>query len=250
MAEFEIGKLRIPYELSVSKTAKHVRIEMTMDEMRVKVPVKASSAEIEKALYKKRRWIVENFTELQAKYEQTHKIARFRTGAKVPYWGRLSKLTTNECNTSETTICFKNGFLVKLANQSTAQAHDDNVETALQDWLKNRLAVEAIALCKRYARKLGVEHKNLRVTQLSTMWGCCSKSGFVSLDWHLVFAPKRVLEYVIAHELTHMVERNHSQRFWNTLLASYGGYKLESDWLMRNEHLLGYKRIPLNTNVS
>ncbi len=250
MAEFEIGKLRIPYEFSVSKTAKHVRIEMTMDAMRVKVPVKASSVEIEKALYKKRRWIVENFTELQTKYEQTHKIARFRTGAKVPYWGRLSKLNTQECGTAQTTVDFKNGFFVKLAKQSTAQEHDDIVEAALRDWLKSRLTAEAHIMCKRYAQKLGVEYKQLRVKQLSTMWGSCGKGGNVSLDWHLIFAPKRVLEYVIAHELTHLVERNHNQRFWNVLHASYGDYRIEHDWLMRNEHLLGYKRIPLNTSVS
>jgi predicted metal-dependent hydrolase len=65
------------------------------------------------------------------------------------------------------------------------------------------------------------------------------------LDWHLVFGPKRVLEYVVAHELTHLIERNHSEAFWRKLRTVFGDYEREHRWLSKNEHLLGYIRVPV-----
>lgn len=80
---------------------------------------------------------------------------------------------------------------------------------------------------------------------LKSRWGSCGESGVVSLNWHLVFGPKRVLAYVIAHELTHLVVRNHGEDFWRKLRSVIGDCQHEHDWLMSNEHLLGYRRIPV-----
>lgn len=80
---------------------------------------------------------------------------------------------------------------------------------------------------------------------MSTRWGSAGENRIITLDWHLVFAPKRVVEYVVAHELAHRVERNYGIAFSKTVRAAFGDYQTEHDWLARNEHLLGYKRIPL-----
>ena len=135
---------------------------------------------------------------------------------------------------------------MQLQKKATAQEHDDTVETALRMWMRCRLKAEARGFCQRYAKKLGVDFTALRVAELSKIWGSCGANGTVSLDWHLVFAPKRVLQYVITHELAHLVERNHSAAFWKTVRTVYGDYEREHTWLVQNEHLLGYKRIPLD----
>lgn len=111
--------------------------------------------------------------------------------------------------------------------------------------MRDRLAQEARRFCNRYAERLSTNYAGLRIAPLSSRWGSCGENGIVTLDWHLVFAPKRVVEYVAAHELAHRVERNHGEAFWKTVRAAFGDYEHEHDWLARNEHLLGYKRIPL-----
>lgn len=243
MNEFRLGKVRVPYTLHRSTAATRMRIEMTMDEMRVTVPADADDDAINAALYKKRRWIIENRADLDDKLAQTHKIARFRTGAKIPFWGRLVRLTTK--NGDAVSVAYRSGFMATLPDQPSPSEHDDIVETALQHWMRDRLGQEARRFCQQYAKRLSTDYAGLRIVPLSTRWGSCGANGIVSLDWHLVFAPKRVVEYVVAHELAHRIERNHGDAFWKTVRAAFGDYEREHDWLARNEHLLGYKRIPL-----
>jgi len=243
MTAFRLGKLCVPYTLKRSTVATRLHIEMTLDGMRVTAPEAVKTEAIDAALYRKRRWIVETHADLQSKHDNMHKIARFRTGAKVPYWGRLTRLETKRG--TEVAISYRNGFLVELPEQSSAKQHDDIVEDALRAWIRDRLVDEAKRFCRRYAARLETDFAGCRISSLSTRWGSCGSSGVVSLDWHLVFGPKRVLEYVVAHELCHRVQRNHSDAFWRVLRSVFGDYEHEHEWLMRNEHMLGYKRIPL-----
>ncbi len=78
------------------------------------------------------------------------------------------------------------------------------------------------------------------------MWGSCGSNGTVSLDWHLIFAPKKVMQYAVAHEVCHQIERNHTKRFWEMVRGLYGDFENAKAWLDENEHLLGYRKIPLN----
>jgi predicted metal-dependent hydrolase len=247
MTEFVIGNLRVPYALKRSERANRVHIEMTMDAMRVTVPTDASNEAINGALYTKRRWIVENHYALAEKYAQTHKVASLRTGAKIPYWGRMAALQTEAADVELAEVRHRNnGILIRHRAQPTAEQHDALIETALRDWLRDRLRSEARQAIRRYAAALDVQTTSVRVGELTMRWGSCGEKGAVSLDWHLVFAPKRVVHYVIAHELAHLIERNHSTQFWLVVRKAFGEYQAEHDWLTKNEHLLGYQRIPID----
>ena len=240
-----IGQRRIPYRLVRSDSARKLKLSMTMDEFRVTAPVKACDSEIQQALSQKHKWIIENYAALQEKYEQTHKIARFRTGAKLPYWGRLSHLRTQLADVDAPAVAYKNGFYVEHPNYSSSEQHDDAVEAALHSYLKQRFATEAQSYARKYSEKLSVDCQSLRVTEMVKRWGSCTEAGSVSLDWRLVYAPKRVAAYVVAHELAHLKVSNHSRKFWNLLSSVYGEHQREHDWLQKNEHLLGYTRLPV-----
>lgn len=243
MTVFKLGKLELPYELKRSDTASRLHLTMTIDGLSVTAPENVDQATIDETLQSKRRWIVENHTSLQEKYAQMHKIARFQTGAKVPYWGRLARLTVGTAD--KATIAYRNGIIIQLDENTPLETCDDVAESQLQDWLKLRLQDEARGFVTRHGRSLDVSCSALRISSLKSRWGSCGENGVVSLDWHLVFGPKRVLSYVIAHELTHLVVRNHGDGFWRKLRTIFGDYVLEHDWLMKNEHLLGYRKIPV-----
>ena len=241
-----IGQRRIPYRLVRSDSARKLKLSMTMDEFRVTAPLKACDSEIQQALSQKHKWIIENYAALQEKYEQTHKIARFRTGAKLPYWGRLSQLRTQLADVDAPSVTYKNGFYVEHPNYSSSSQHDDAIEAALHAYLKQRFTTEAQSFARKYSEQLSVECQALRVTEMAKRWGSCTEAGNVSLDWRLVYAPKRVAAYVVAHELAHLKVHNHSRKFWNLLSSIYGEHQREHDWLQKNEHLLGYRRLVLN----
>lgn len=73
------------------------------------------------------------------------------------------------------------------------------------------------AASRRYAAQLGVSFKRLSVRDQTSRWGSCSNSGVLSFSWRLILAPPFVLEYLAAHEVAHLVELNHSARFWKLL---------------------------------
>lgn len=245
-AAIVIGKREIPYRLVRSSSARKLKLSMTMDEFRVTAPDRTCDVEIQQALKKKHKWIIESCAALQEKYEKTHKVARFRTGAKLPYWGRLTQLRTQLADVNAPVVSYKTGLYVEHPNYATSKEHDDAVEEALHNYLKQRFTSEAQSFARRYSALLGAEPKSLRITQMTNRWGSCSDSGYVTLDWRLVYAPKRVAAYVVAHELAHLKINNHGSQFWNLLSTVFGESQREHEWLAKNEHMLGYHRLLLN----
>ncbi len=84
------------------------------------------------------------------------------------------------------------------------------------------------------APALGVQYRRIQVRDQRTRWGSCSTTGTLSFNWRLVLAPFEVLDYVVVHELCHLVEANHSRRFWKLVEKRRPGYRAQSAWL--DEH--------------
>jgi predicted metal-dependent hydrolase len=87
----------------------------------------------------------------------------------------------------------------------------------ITDFLKREARRDLDAASRRYAARLGVKIKRVCVRDQSSRWGSCSNTGVLSYSWRLILAPPFVLDYLAAHEVAHLVELNHSQRFWKLL---------------------------------
>ena len=92
-----------------------------------------------------------------------------------------------------------------------------HVSRRVGDFLKREAKRDLEAAARRYAEELGVKIKRIAIRDQSTRWGSCSTTGVLSFSWRLVLAPPFVLDYLAAHEVVHLVEMNHSQRFWRLL---------------------------------
>lgn len=79
-----------------------------------------------------------------------------------------------------------------------------------------------------------VKYNKLRVSEPKTRWGSCSSLGNIGLNWRLIFAPREIIDYVIAHELTHLVYFNHSHNFWELLKHSFPEVGAAKKWLKLN----------------
>jgi predicted metal-dependent hydrolase len=85
------------------------------------------------------------------------------------------------------------------------------------DFLKREAHRALDAASRRYATELGTTFKRISVRDQTSRWGSCSNTGVLSFSWRLILAPPFVLDYLAAHEVTHLVELNHSPRFWRLL---------------------------------
>jgi predicted metal-dependent hydrolase len=84
----------------------------------------------------------------------------------------------------------------------------------VHDYLKREAKRDLQAASQSAAQALGIAFKRVSVRDQSSRWGSCSSSGVLSYSWRLVMAPPFVLEYLAAHEVAHLIEMNHSRRFW------------------------------------
>ena len=82
-----------------------------------------------------------------------------------------------------------------------------------------------------YAQLLGVTYERIRIADQKTRWGSCSSKGTLSFNWKLMLAPPKVLDYVVVHELCHLIEMNHSPRFWKQVENVIPDYKEYRKWL-------------------
>jgi hypothetical protein len=101
------------------------------------------------------------------------------------------------------------------------------LEKALRDKAR-RVFAERLA---RYAPQIGVPAPPLRLSAARTRWGSCSQHGGISLNWRLILMPLPVVDYVVAHELAHLKEMNHSPAFWSVV------QQLCPDWRARRLEL-------------
>jgi predicted metal-dependent hydrolase len=89
-----------------------------------------------------------------------------------------------------------------------------HVARRIGDFLKREAKRELEAASRRAAQVLGVSVARVSVRDQASRWGSCSTTGLLSYSWRLILAPPFVLEYLAAHEVAHLVEMNHSRRFW------------------------------------
>jgi predicted metal-dependent hydrolase len=93
-----------------------------------------------------------------------------------------------------------------------------HINRRVGDFLRREALRELDAASARAAGQLGVTVKRISVRDQSSRWGSCSSTGVLSYSWRLILAPTFVLEYLAIHEVAHLVEMNHSPRFWRLVL--------------------------------
>jgi predicted metal-dependent hydrolase len=94
-----------------------------------------------------------------------------------------------------------------------------HVDRRVSDFLRREAKRDLEAASRRAAQQLGVAMRRISVRDQSSRWGSCSNSGVLSFSWRLILAPPFVLEYLAVHEVAHLVEMNHSPRFWRLVSA-------------------------------
>jgi predicted metal-dependent hydrolase len=106
-----------------------------------------------------------------------------------------------------------------------------HVNRRVTNYLKQEARRDLEAASRRYAQQIGVKIKRITVRDQSSRWGSCSTTGALSYSWRLIFAPPFVLDYLAAHEVAHLVEMNHSPRFWRLLAQLSPSMKRAKTWL-------------------
>lgn len=179
-------------------------------------------ADIETAIVDKERWIFAKLAEWQTRVEQ-RALPRigWKEGAEFPYLGKPVSVTLSA---PDGALAF-DATRASLALALPALAQEQQIKDRVQGWLQSeakRLFGERLAI---YAEKLGVNFRTYALSSAATRWGSCSSDGKIRLNWRLIHFPLSVIDYVVAHELAHLREMNHSPRFWQTVESIFPEFR-------------------------
>ena len=117
-----------------------------------------------------------------------------------------------------------------------------HVRRRLVDHLKKEARADLASAVARHAATLGVRPTAIRLKDTTSRWGSASARGVLAFSWRLIMAPPFVLDYVAAHEVAHLKEMNHSDRFWTICERLCPATEAAKDWLKKNG--AGLHRLP------
>jgi predicted metal-dependent hydrolase len=186
------------------------------DGLRVAAPSHTPIAEVEAFVREKGRWVLRKLSAWRAAPKPP--VLNWSDGTTIALLGEPVRI---ELLPGRRGIGLRDGRLgIGLAPRAEPAA----LRKRGIAWLKDRAQALFGERLAHYAAKLGVPAPVLALSDARTRWGVCRKDGHVRLNWRLIHLPLRLIDYVVAHELAHLREMNHSARFWIVVGGLYPDY--------------------------
>lgn len=235
MQVITVGNTSIEYSIRKSDKSKKITINVTPDDVEVVIPTGVDESKAIDFVNKKRNWVYEqreSLLELKSK-KNNESISKYMTGTKILYRGRRVKLTVVPDGLYNIKVNYHYGFNISIPPSDVGEHADHYIKRALDKWFKLKAYDECRLLVLKYSKKIGVEAKGIRIKEQKHLWGSCGHDHILNFNWRLLRAPRRVLEYVVAHEVCHLKYRNHSDDFWTILSTVFNETDDCKKWLER-----------------
>jgi predicted metal-dependent hydrolase len=220
------------------KRCRRKTIGMRVDStgLTVRIPSKESLRWVESVLQNKADWIVQKLDEWK---NRKPRGPAWEEGGVFPLLGEPWRLVPTATGSAQMVRAPRNIRDIETEQQQlqlllTPVLTAQQAERIVMGWYRGQALTcfsERIAF---YAPKLGVPLPQLRLSYARTLWGSCTSRGVVRLNWRLIQKPLHLVDYVVAHELSHLIEMNHSSAFWRTVERVYPNYAAARKELKRD----------------
>lgn len=227
----QIDDVAVPVKI-ITERRRSIRAYMGKTEVIMRFPSHLPAEDKAKHRIRLEEWLRRQYDKRDGLFDR-YQSADYQDGDTLRVGQRQYrlKLITAARKTSAGTI--KDGVIsLKLSNQLNEQQRSESLRKLLSrlvasDYLPY-ITERVFELNERYFKR---PINGVRLKYTHTNWGSCSNSGNINLSTRLLFAPADVIDYVIIHELAHLIELNHSSRFWAQVARAMPNYKEKEDWL-------------------
>ena len=200
----------------------------------VTAPHQAKLIDIEKFVSEKRIWIYQKLAKKKA-LNRKKPMREFVNGQGFLYLGKSYRLKLIDdagikpIKSSKTApLRLWHGYF-ELAETEKARARNHFIS-----WYRKQIKKQLKERIPRYDKRIGVKVKDFRILDLGHRWASCGKNGSINFNWRSVMAPVWVFDYILVHELVHMLERGHTDRFWRLVSRVIPDYEEYASWLNEN----------------
>ena len=220
------------FEIEVKRTnrRKSASISLQGNLVRFTVPKSLSEERIKELINKRSDWIKNKLKEQSLK--PLFKPKEYVSGETFTYLGRNYRLKVIESESPS--IKLIDGRLVAhIANKDKNK--QDSVKKLLEGWYKIHAEEKLVEKTVRLSKIVGVIPETISIKNYKSRWGSCSSKGDITYNWRIILTPHHIIDYVVIHELCHMLEHNHSPKYWRHVEHHIPNWRDCRDWLKRSD---------------
>lgn len=224
MPEVVLAGRAVPYVLVRNPRSRHVRMSLTPEGLRVSAPTRLPQSEVERAVASKERWLLRHSDMLVPRAP-----APLVDGMALPFLDGQVELGVRAAGRASVAFRPEEGRITVAvpsgpdASERVRELVERGYRTVARDWFA--------WACGHFGEQVGARPASISVRDPRTRWGSCSARGSVSFSWRLMMAPAEVAEYVVIHELAHLVHLDHSRDFWQLVARVRPDHRAQSAWL-------------------
>lgn len=218
-----VSGIEAPVELRRHPSARRMtlRVHQARRVVLVTMPMRCRIEEADRFLQSNIEWV-------QRRLKSLPKSVEIDDGIKIPLRGVVHEVVYEPDR--------KTGSIVEIRRNRgiailSVRGDGSSAPRRLLDWLQAEARRDLDAAVLMHARRLGLRARRLSIRDQGSRWGSCSSNGALSFSWRLVMAPPHVLDYVAAHEVAHLREMNHSDRFWALVKSTMPEMDVARAWL-------------------
>ena len=225
MPDFESISPHLNVRMSPRARKLTLRLDSQARKVHLIVPKRASMKAAYQFALQNRGWIEEKLAMLP-------RPVPYHDGELIPVLGRQLRITIDHDDIYKLTkVSIEDDRLV-------VETRLDNPSGRISRFLKTLAEREFETIAHQKAEIIGKKIHVLTLRDMKTRWGSCSKDGRMSLNWRLIFAPFETYDYVIAHEVAHLIHDNHGKNFWKLCEELSTDFSTGSEWIARNSNEL------------
>lgn len=223
----QVGSRTVPLLVVRNPRARRYLLRVQSDgTAQVTIPRGGSRSEADSFVERNRRWLEKQLEQL---HSQPRLAATWHIGTEILLRGDLARIETGE------------GGKLRVGMETLAVTSSDmnvDLRPAIERRLRALASVELPIRVSELAALHGFVFQRVTVRNQRVRWGSCSRHGGISLNWRLIQLPPSVRDYIILHELAHLRQLNHSDKFWLEVESVCPDYREAERWLKVNRQLL------------
>jgi len=225
------------FKIIVKRTDRKKTASIKIDEgfVNITVPKSVSSSRIRELISKREGWIKAKLNQ-QISIKSKKKI-KYIDGEVVPYLGRDYRLKF--INGDLLSVKMKSGSFV-ITIPKGQKPEQKVIKNLLVDWYKKYAKIHLEEKTKKFSETMNVNPKSIVIKNYKSRWGSCSSKGELSFNWRIILTPHWIVDYIVVHELCHLLEFNHSPKYWNHVKCYSPNWKDCRNWL-KEKSFLSYK---------
>ncbi|CCO08009.1 M48 family metallopeptidase [Desulforamulus hydrothermalis] len=222
----QLGQHLVPYRLKRSSRAGKVYLKIRPAEgLEVVVPAKYPLADLPFLLKSRQTWILQKLA-LMSQRAGHMKANQLAERQEVRLLGRYYRLVTVFQEGPPAVEAVDDKIIVMLP-----QNLQDRLTQVLENWLRQQARTIIMERVELAVKKMNITYNQVFIKDQKTRWGSCSNRGNLNFNYRLVMAPLPVIDYIVVHELAHLVEMNHSKKFWALVESICPDYRVHRQWL-------------------